>query len=301
MKKASNPKVIQEPKIIASMLLNKCSVLELGFKASVIPYYYCITCDVDQNEPVCIECSNNCHKGHMLSELKNDENSQKKEKVVCECGIKGHKIETNEIEGKYIKKCFFHELSSLSKLNVFFTKPDNVNICMFCNKFCVNPEESKNMKKMIEKESQKVPECNCSGRLHDNINDIYNALSIIYKFENSFEKLTPTQIINLLFMSDDLFTNLFTNLENSYDKIKTELEIENSELNSKIQHSVYAKAISVFAKIVRESHIKRKYFSNNVKKLFDLSVFSTVLLKKYNTDQVGVVNFRFDFFDCQIY
>ena len=297
--KSSNRKYeINEPKNIEKMLNRECIVLENGFRAISVKFYYCTTCDSEQTEPICVDCSNNCHKDHILSEIQNDVQEEEKIKVICLCGIRGHKLERNIHDEKYMKKCFFHELSTFSKLNIFYKKDEDSPICMFCNNFCYAKEESVKFKKIKEKDSKNVPECSCTEKSHNHKNDILYYFSKIQDSAKNFENLTSTQIFNILFSSDELIKNLLPNFDNSHTEIVKELALDNIELNSKIQFTDFATTIKVFAKIAFECKIKKKYLSLSVKKYFSLELLNSILKKKFDNDEVGIINFRSNLFDC---
>ena len=93
----------------------KCSILIYGAKASFeeIEYSFCKSCDSNLINPICIECINNCHKGHNIKK------NFMKGHIQCFCGENLHKIENINNFNDNIQ-CNFAEWSEISKINVYF-------------------------------------------------------------------------------------------------------------------------------------------------------------------------------------
>ena len=208
---------------VINMSKVKCSILEHGYNAIEMPFYFC-NCDIDQKNPICIECSLICHKGHVLSKIKNNDPTKEKEKVLCECGMKCHQMDENvEKLDVYEPKCYFHEFSINSKINVYYVGPTS-KICMFCFNFC-NEKDENPFIRTIADSSETVPNCECRNELHHDVKSIYLKINLIFKEKANFENLYPAQIINLMYLSKKTFKNVFISFDTkeSLKKVSTTL------------------------------------------------------------------------------
>ena len=93
----------EDLQIIRQMKSVNCKVLQNGFKLKEIEFYFC-NCDIDQKDPICVECARICHsgEGHILSQ-------KYKGPQICKCGIKRHRVQNNQNDEhrRYKTTCFF--------------------------------------------------------------------------------------------------------------------------------------------------------------------------------------------------
>ena len=110
-----------------------CQLMKSGYKSIASNYVFCKTCDSEEKNAICIECSKICHKDHKLS-------SSVCIAAICNCGLLCHKsqniLDDNNQDNN---KCYFMEWSLNSNNNVYFTKDNSTNkiYCMFCANFCI--------------------------------------------------------------------------------------------------------------------------------------------------------------------
>ena len=280
---------------VINMSKVKCSILEHGYNAIEMPFYFC-NCDIDQKNPICIECSLICHKGHVLSKIKNNDPTKEKEKVLCECGMKCHQMDENvEKLDVYEPKCYFHEFSINSKINVYYVGPTS-KICMFCFNFC-NEKDENPFIRTIADSSETVPNCECRNELHHDVKSIYLKINLIFKEKANFENLYPAQIINLIYLSKKTFKNVFISFERYERKLEKSLNDPKFTFDENIHHSNYFNILLSIATI--SSHKNNfRYFSESVKNCFNIDLLYKILEKKFVSDISGHMNFRARFIDC---
>ncbi len=122
-------------KTLETLKKTKCQLLKTGNKLVKQIFYFC-SCDIDQKEPKCKDCIENCHRGHYIV------NSYEIE-AICHCGLKFHemnKYENEKIEGS--EKCIFTELARISKIPLIYKDSyHNCHLCAFCLNFCYKDDK----------------------------------------------------------------------------------------------------------------------------------------------------------------
>ena len=124
--------------LINKVLSVNCLVLSNGYNFIEEKYVYCHTCYPDNKEKICIECSINCHKHHVLSEEFNSI-------ACCQCGLKNHKDNDFSKSKNSLKKlnnkltCNFSEWSIYFNQNYYFYNETDCQVyCLFCSIMCNN-------------------------------------------------------------------------------------------------------------------------------------------------------------------
>lgn len=250
----------------------KCTILKEGYKKVEMKYFFC-KCDPDQKDPICVECSRICHTGEGHEIIEGTIGKQ-----ICHCGERNHILETKKKTDKtYNPKCFFHEWSINSGLNVYYETNSNMKICMYCRNFC--NYETQNLTKKKEK---KVPVCECEK--HMNIKDIFlNFNKIAMNFNlYEFEDLSLTQFVNLVFNCKKSFENIYKPFESYLKKFRKDILEETFIFDPNIGFSVFSFANSNFSSFF--TNIKYSYyFSNSIKKNFTSDyVFKCLEIKAEN-------------------
>ena len=183
-----------------------CSILIYGAKASLeeIEYTFCKSCDSNLINPICIECINNCHKGHNIKK------NFMKGHIQCFCGEHLHKIENINNFNDNIQ-CNFSEWSEVSNINVYYTDNRGLPLCIFCHNFCSKNKDEDVLISNDENNNNKIPNCSCQNELvHgenrlllEKINEIpFNNYEIISDFH-------PIQFLNLIFKSPNSFNRTY--------------------------------------------------------------------------------------------
>lgn len=281
-----NDEQIDEFELIRMQRSVKCTILNEGYKKVEMKCFYCL-CDPDQTDPFCFECSKFCHvgEGHEIIEGMIG-------KHICHCGDRNHVIEINKkSDNTYNPKCFFHEWSINSGLNIFYETESKLNICMYCRNFC-NYDNNH----LTKKKKKKVPTCDCDKHL--NIKDVFlnlNKIAINYNMYE-FEDLTSTQMVNLIFNSKNSFENIFKSYEIYLKKFRSDLLKETFIFDPNNGFSVFSNAISIFSLIF--SSIKYNYcFSDSIKNSFNSDfVFKCIESKVENNSFWVVKNNVFSIF-----
>jgi hypothetical protein len=275
---------IEDLDIVKHMKKIKCKVLLEGYKPTEMDFYFC-SCDPHQKDPICQECANICHSGHILSVVYHGVQ-------VCQCGIKCHRIESSTVhEQIYDPRCNYHELAIYSNLNIFYEDDNRRKICMFCFNFCY--QEMGFMKKYVETREE-VPECECEG--HNEIKFIFhstNELAIYLKIEN----LNSTHMLNLLFMCEKSFKNIYSTFSLFENQLKNDIIDPEFEFDPTIQLSNSFWALSNFACFANLTW-DFNYFSEKVRSFFDINFTYNLLETKFKDDSLAVWIFKNNFICC---
>ena len=204
-------KVCKGEKIIENSNKINCIILKYGNKPSLEPieYTFCKTCDSNLINPICIECINNCHKGHNIKK------NFLKGNIQCICGQKLHKIEVQQ-NFFDITACTFSEWSLTSKLNYYYVKSNKNPICIFCHNFC---SENKNTDVLVKAEkNNEIPDCSCTNYLvHSEHKRLLEKINLIsFNDYEILELLHPIQILNLIFQSKNSFNKTYVDFIETY-------------------------------------------------------------------------------------
>jgi hypothetical protein len=295
-KKSTNEIKSELPNVI-KMRKVACKILENGYNSIEMPYYFC-NCDIDQKNPICVECAIQCHKekGHLLYEIKNNTENEIKEKVICECGMKGHQMDgSNEKHELYDPTCSFHEYSIYSKINVFYKGADS-NLCIFCFKFCVG-EQKDNFTRTIAESSAKVPNCSCKHSLHNDVKNLYEKTNEIFHEYHNLESLVPTKFLNLIVKCEKTFKNVFYSFERYLLKLEENMDDPKYVFDENIHFSKFYNILNTIS-VMSKQHTTMKYYSDNIKKYFNITLFCKILDKNVDFDFVRIMTFRKNFLDC---
>ena len=268
----------QEEEFLIVRLLKSvnCTILEEGYKKIEKEYIFC-KCDPFQKDPICEECFKVCHVGEFHGETK-----RSLLKEFCHCGEKNHKIDNRrKNEDKlYNPKCFFHEWSTETKLNVYYETQNEKKICMYCMNFC--KYDKKTLKKQIA--TKKVEPCECNS--HVNLKDIFDNINLLARNLKNFEleNLTLTQITNLMFSCNKTFENIYKPYELYLTKFRKDVMLEKFHFDPEICYSVFWSTNSNLNSLVK--NIKRfYYFSESLKSCFTYDyVFRCLEVKSENND-----------------
>ena len=273
----------EDLEIVRAMKKIKCKVLLEGYKPILMNFYFC-SCDPHQKDPICEECAKICHSNHSLSALYKGEQ-------ICQCGLKCHKTENNTLHDQfYDPRCNYHELSIFSNLNIYYENEKKLKICIFCYNFCYNTNEF--VKKIAKNEE--VPQCECVG--HNEIKFIFqstNELAINRKIEN----LNSTHLLNLLFLCEKSFKNIYSSFSLFYNQLKIDILDPLFEFDSNIQLSNCFWGLSNFASLSNLTW-DFNYFSEKVRALFDIDFAYQLFELNSKNDNLAVWIFKNNLICC---
>ena len=258
----------------------KCSILIYGAKASFeeIEYSFCKSCDSNLINPICIECINNCHKGHNIKK------NFMKGHIQCFCGENLHKIENINNFNDNIQ-CNFAEWSEISKINVYFNDNRGFPLCIFCHNFCSKNKDEDVL--ISNEENNKIPNCSCQNEfvhgenrlLLEKINEIpLNNYEIISDFH-------PIQILNLIFKSKNSFNRTFMEFNKMivFYKDTTGFLINLSKYN--LSNSNFTETSAFFALKVFENFVNfnrktgLRYYCEEIEQFFNFVIIKNFMGK----------------------
>jgi hypothetical protein len=307
--------------------IRKCSIMKNGVKPYEGSFYFC-SCDPDQKDPICLECKNICHKGHVVLD--------KPFQLVhmCQCGLKNHKITSDmKNENAYDRTCYFHELSMFSNVHIYYRifLPDHhKNICMFCNFFCLphyTEQERKHIEKTKVNNKDEIPRCQCNYEVHKDVQDIYACINYlkIYNLKATLEKnrnllgyFSSTSFLNTIFLTDRLKKNIYSSFIYFINKLKTEIKNPEYEFDPRMNYSSFYWSLQNIVAISNKISGKHSfYFSDKIKEFFSLEFIYDILDKKFtqhnkstwdiksailqcyrkitfNSDMASIPNFKFE-------
>ena len=204
------------PKIIQKFIQVKdCSILKYGLKPSIenIDFSFCRTCDPNLINPICEACIKICHIEHKIIK------KHRKGEIKCICGERMHCISKNLDLTINNTDCQLGEWFTISKLNFYFKTKDNNCYCMLCYNFCNNDKSKENINQLNSEnnnEKYNIPICCCKN------DDVHQERKVFFEkmeeiahrldFFDYFNLLHPTQIINMIFLSKNVFENNYIDL-----------------------------------------------------------------------------------------
>lgn len=259
--------------------IKKCTIMEYGLRLNeiVLPYYLC-SCDLNKIYKICEECASTCHKGHELT-------LQTPDYFKCSCGENCHRINTSVEKYTYKNKCFYHELSQISSLNIYYSDDsEKYTYCIFCYNFCNDYKEILTEKRV--KNSEEVPECNCSSKHHKEIKLIFNFTNKIQENKIKFRDFPSIYLFNLIFKCEKSFKNIYSNfIEYFENKIlgKNTFEIDKNILNTN-----YFYSLQNFV-ILSSKLRKHKYINNTILKFFDSTLLGKLILSKLHKNVTNLI------------
>ena len=220
------------PKLIKKFLeVPDCSILKYGLKPSIenVEFSFCRTCDPNLINPICIACINTCHKSHKIKK------KFIKGEIKCICGERLHCISKTPDLTVNNNSCQLGEWYIISKINFFYKTNDNSCLCMLCYNFCnKNKSEEKDIIKITEDDN--IPECCCNNEeIHQEKKIFFEKIDEIACDMNSFEYFNlfhPSQIINMIFLSQTQFDQNYSDLIEVHNMFQSENFLESSKFNS---------------------------------------------------------------------
>jgi hypothetical protein len=277
--------------LIINMKKVKCDILEYGFKQRKMEFYFC-NCDPDQKNPICQECANICHQGHILSKLYIDYQS-------CQCGLKNHRL-ANEIstENIYIPTCFFQEIAIQSKSYLHYEVLETgENICFFCFTFC-RSYVFKDRKIIKKKTLFTDTTCDCPYEGHKDIKYIYQNINNLFDKDSlCCGEMKPINFLNTIFKTDKLLKNIYSSFITYIYNLETNINNSNFEFDTRMSYSNFYWAlqnISTVSKRIKSLY----YFSDSIKQFFHVKFTFDILDKKFDYNNTQIWQFKSFFVKC---
>lgn len=288
----------EELPIIKQMKSVKCKVLENGLKLKEMNFYLC-NCDIDQKDPICEECARVCHSGenHVLTQKYFN-------KQVCQCGIKRHRVDQNfssQDYQRYKQTCYFYEFSTFSGLNIAYESvKTSKEICMFCFNFCriYYEDNDQYFQKKIICNSSQIQSCSCSNKKHTDIKFIFQMVNDIMDTNKYyFANLTSVHLINLIFLTDKLKTNIYSSFLQYMSNLIDAIENPKYRFDTQMNYSNFFLGLKNFAEICSTAR-ENYYFSKEASKLFKLNFVHKVMEKKFDQSNSYLWEFKSYIIKC---
>lgn len=298
-----------------------CQLLKSGLRPVEARYFFC-SCDVDMKEPICEDCKERCHEGHAV--LRVEEGLS----AVCACGMKCHSIrdDSTEVNSIYNKKCFFHEFSQVSGINIYYESKDKPKVlCMFCYNFCfeqagqfgtnynsnntivdhrqynsissINKNSEFYDKKIYARDMALFPECNCTHPNHKELKYLYGKLKYIASeiFTTlDFENFTYTHITNLLMVSHRSYDNIFHSFVEGMAALNSnikDLSYQFEDLYSPTNE--FNLCLETISKISAKTK-RINYFSNKISScLPSIKTLCHIMERKFDHKMLTIWNMKF--------
>lgn len=232
----------------------KCSYLDYGNVEIHQPVFYCQMCDPSQNEPMCLDCYEDCHKPCQKVPANPDE-EQKTFVFVCECGKGKHDINNkiNQSEMFMDKKCYLSDVDQNLK-NKFIYSCNNCwtkSLCYTCYIKCHKMCKSRRKNIPDDYEYNKTDyrrTCECTHNNHTNLITLNSLiLTLTSPTTFSYESIPfvwQIQILNSFFQSEHLPKAFFTPIDNFFRNYIEETEIKKLDSNFSYVTIVLSKNIS---------------------------------------------------------
>lgn len=267
--------------IIRLLKTVNCEVLKTGYKFKLMEYFFC-QCDPDQKDPICRECALYCHKGHSISKAHKGEQ-------ICHCGINYHIVNADSSDHVYQKKCFFYDWSVISNTRVYYQSGKH-NICLFCYNSCETYQKQFGFPftRKQEFDPKQLPSCDCEDPIHNEQKSVFEKLKLVLNDSSHFENLSTLHLINLLFLSELVFKNLFQHFSNYIDKLKLDLKKQFFLFDPNIGFSSFNYALRAISSLVNTSkHLY--YFPKVLKNFFEFEFIWRLLDRHQNTSKSVVI------------
>jgi hypothetical protein len=300
-----------------------CQLLKSGLRPVEARYFFC-SCDPDMKEPICEDCKERCHEGHAA--LRVEENLSE----VCACGMKCHSIrdDSTEVNTNYNKKCFFHEFSQISGINIYYESKDKLKVlCMFCYNFCfdsgtgqygtnvnnLNPlidykaynsvtSINKNSdffdKKIYTNDMALFPECNCTHYNHKELKYLFGKLKHIASeifVSLDFENLTHTHITNLLMLSHRSFDNIFHSFIEGMESLDSNIKESSYQFEDLYSPTnEFNLCLETISKISAKTK-KMNYFAKKISScLPSVKTLCTIIERKFDHKMLTIWNMKYN-------
>lgn len=271
-----------------------CQLLKTGYKSVTRTYYYC-SCDPDQREPICEECSKVCHSGHTIV-------SSYETNATCQCGIRCHKLFSNAtIDNRYEQKCFFSEWNYKGQTLYYYSDEYSKNkICLFCYNHCYRSNDAsyqhKHLKKIYNNNNEQFI-CDCNHPNHLDIKKIFKLLNELQDKDTSFNyPFNPTQFLNIIFKSEKSFENVFSSFIINISKLKEEMQNQSFEFDSNIAYSSFMLSLNNFNILVTLSK-NFSYFDEKIENLLEFDFVFKFMTKKFDYKSMNIWTLKKNLFN----
>lgn len=261
-----------------------CQLLKTGYKSLSMKYFFC-SCDPDQKEPICEECSKVCHKGHALI-------TSYEINAICQCGVKCHKLDnnSNQHDNIYNSKCSFMEWSAISKSNAYWTK-DGKRFCMFCANKCNDINQLTK-----HQATNDLKTCDCDHENHSDVKHIFKKMNELTNLENGdYSYLLPTHLVNVIFKSEKSYDNLYQNFSNYVFKLRQTIEDPNFAFDSNIAYSSFMSSLGNFNALVERCK-RFYYFTDKIKDQVNNKFIFKLMEKKFDFKSQNIWNMKSQMF-----
>ena len=273
--------------IVKTMLSKQCTILDSGYNPKKNNFYYC-SCDLERKEPMCQECIETCHSDHNT----NIPLVPYFIEQICHCGLNYHRTNSQNTDTSTPSSCYFSEWSIISKTFIYYSYK-KTHICMFCKNFCKNYQNSKtnndpiSFKRKTMKKDKIYPKCDCTDDNHKNSKFLIEALNKLSNYEiYDFHDISLLHIINMLFVSEQTFKYLYSNLITEKNSFKEEIITLNLKFTPYIvNNSDFSTRLKNLFTLSQKVNYMC-YFSNSFFQVFDLDFAETLL--KYGLDSSNI-------------
>ena len=79
--------------VVQKMKKIDCCVMNTGLRKINMDYFFCKTCDKEHKFPICKQCAEKCHKGHLIPDYVQGSDDHP---AICMCGFKCHNMGKKE-------------------------------------------------------------------------------------------------------------------------------------------------------------------------------------------------------------
>ena len=270
------------PKLLQKFLeVKDCSILKYGLKTSLesVEFSFCRTCDPNLINPICIACINTCHKSHKIKK------KFVKGEIKCICGERLHCISKTPDLAVNNNSCQLGEWYIISKINFFYKTSDDSCLCMLCYNFCNKNKTGDNGIIKLNPDDV-IPECSCNNEeIHQEKKVFFEKIDEIACDMNSFDYFNlfhPSQIINMIFLSQKQFEQNYSDLINLNNMFLSEYFVESSQFNSfkklDFSHTICCLIFSHLLNFIKWSKYNDiTYFCDEAKNFFSFRMVKLVL------------------------
>jgi len=151
---------------------------------------------------------------------------------------------------------------------------------MFCANFCL---EKDSITKIHAETIDQLKRCDCTDIKHNDIRDTITSLNNLKNISNyDFEGITPTQLINLIFISKTSFKTIYKNFSSFIIKLKIAFERDDDTLfDRSITHSAFFYSLNNLENLASSCH-EFFYINDVVDKFFEFRFVFTLMMKKFD-------------------
>ena len=292
--------------VVQKMKKIDCYVMNTGLRKINMDYFFCKTCDKEHKFPICKQCAEKCHKGHLIPDYVQGSDDHP---AICMCGFKCHNMgkKEKEVDSEQNSiKCCFNLLSILAEQYEYYVGVNGKKVCIFCYHFCchsllTNEDDDESRERAFRKyQFRKVScskeefelgvskgeiTCDCLS-LNDSKHKSPDYLSVFindlnipsYDEEDSddyFSHLTPTHIINLFFTSNELFESIYTGFISEYNDF---MNLVGDKLDKAIISTTFGIGYANFAN--NSTNCKYNFYFNEKINIYFTTKMTKSLLEK---------------------